>query len=63
MDEKELQFQKSWYLDDIRDELIPAAGSGASENVAEAIYRRFARNSGDNDKGVLNDVEFAEFLD
>ncbi|MDR1292499.1 MAG: CDP-glycerol glycerophosphotransferase family protein [Clostridiales Family XIII bacterium] len=63
MEEKELQFQKTWYLDAIRDELIPAARDGAAENVAEEIYRRFARNAGDDDKGVLDDDEFAEFLD
>ncbi|MDR1043028.1 MAG: CDP-glycerol glycerophosphotransferase family protein [Clostridiales Family XIII bacterium] len=63
MDEKELQFQKSWYLDSIRDELIPVVGDDSSDNVAEAIYRRFARNVGDNDKGVLNDEEFVEFLE
>jgi CDP-glycerol glycerophosphotransferase (TagB/SpsB family) len=62
MEEKELQFQKSWYLDDIRDELIQAVRDGSSDNVAEAVFRRFARNAGDNDKGVLNDEEFAEFL-
>jgi len=60
--EIELQFQKSWYLDDVRDSLLPAIESGDAQDALASLYRRFARNAGDNDKGVLDDEEFTEFL-
>ncbi|MDR3225896.1 MAG: CDP-glycerol glycerophosphotransferase family protein [Clostridiales Family XIII bacterium] len=60
--EIELQFQKSWYLDDLKDSLLPAIESGDAKDAVTLLYRRFARNAGDNDKGTLSEEAFTEFL-
>ncbi|MDR2163044.1 MAG: CDP-glycerol glycerophosphotransferase family protein [Clostridiales Family XIII bacterium] len=62
MDKRELQFQKSWYIESLRDELIPAIESGAESDPVGALFSRFARNAGDAGRDVLDEGGFAEFI-
>jgi hypothetical protein len=62
VDDKELQFRKTWYIDDIRDDLLPAIEAGDVAYAVQKLYLRYACNAGDNDKGVLDGDDLAEFI-
>jgi hypothetical protein len=57
------QFHRDWYLDEIRDGLIPRLEAGQDVvSVFVEFYRRFARNKGDNDKKVLTETDLETFF-
>lgn len=69
-DERELQFQKHWYIEDVRDFLIPElikstqnSDEQTSKDILVSFYRRFARNAGDNNKNILSNSELDLFFD
>lgn len=58
------QFDKSWYIDEIRDVIIPSLEDGtvSQREAGLGIYRRFAFNKGYNNKFALNPEELNEFF-
>ena len=58
------QFDRGWYIDDIRDILVPSLEEGriGPEEAIKELFKRFSRNKGDNDKKVLSAEGLDEFF-